>query len=732
MKGFLKRALFITGIILCTSCKKRPIEEQHRASPFVKTIFQTASKWLPEIDVRADAAVVYGINEKEDISFKDRVESWRKRGYQTQFMTGIAWGDYMDYYSGKWDGKKHFDIAQVEQKGTPIMHNKLSPYVVPVESFKTYLKSEVVKKVIDAGISVIYLEEPEFWARAGYSEMFKEEWKKFYGFPWRPQDESPENTYLSNKLKYHLFYNAIKEVAEYAKSYGRSKGMKVKVFIPTHSLINYTAWQIVSPEASLASLESIDGYVAQVWTNTARTPNYFNGKRKERVFETAFLEYNTMVSMIKPTRREVYLLTDPIEDGIRDWAEYKKNYEATFTAKLLYPTINRFEVMPWPERIYTKRYKTSENGNKSLIPKDYATQMQVMINSLNPIPISTNKVTGSQGIGVLMANSMMFQSFPFDKKYSDPLISNFYGQTLPLIKRGIPLQIVHIENLKYKKALQNIKVLVMSYSNMKPLLEERHQYIANWVKKGGVLIYCGEDNDPYQQVQEWWNSDGNNFDTPSAHLFYLLNIHPVKDEEKFQVGKGAVYILRKNPKKFVLQKGGDSHYLNLVKKAYEEDAKSGKLQFKNHFYLERGPYCIASVMEESTDQKPLIIKGPVIDLYNPDLPILNKKIVYPGQQAFLYNLKRRAPIKKPKVLASAARIYNETFDDNHYGFTAKSPAKTINAMQVSLPRKPKSIHIKDINRVKYPLIKSEWNNDTKTLFLKFENQADGVFININL
>jgi len=732
MKGFLKRALFITGIILCISCKKQPIKEQDITSPFIKTIFQTASKWLPEIDVRADAAVVYGINEISSLSFKDRVESWRKRGYQTQFMTGIAWGDYMDYYSGKWDGKNHFDIAQVEQKGAPIMHNKSSPYVVPVESFKTYLKSEVVKKAIDAGISVIYLEEPEFWARAGYSEVFKKEWKAFYHFPWRSQDESPENTYLSNKLKYHLFYNAIKEVAEYAKSYGRSKGMEVKVFIPTHSLINYTAWQIVSPEASLASLKSIDGYVAQVWTNTARTPNYFNGKRKERVFENAFLEYNTMISMIKPTQREVYLLTDPIEDGIRDWAEYKKNYEATFTAKLLYPAINRFEVMPWPERIYTKRYKTSENGNKVLIPKDYATQMQVMINSLNHIPVSTNKVNGSQGIGVLMANSMMFQSFPVDKKYSDPLISNFYGQTLPLIKRGILLQIVHIENLKYKKALQNIKVLVMSYSNMKPLLEESHQYIADWVKKGGVLIYCGEDDDPYQQVQEWWNSNGNNFDTPSAHLFYLLNIHPVKDEEKFQVGKGAVYILRKNPKKFVLQKGGDSHYLNLVKKAYEGDAKSGKLQFKNHFYLERGPYCIAAVMEESTDHEPLIVQGPVIDLYSPDLPILNKKIVYPGQQAFLYNLKRPLPVKKPKVLASAARIYNEIFNDNHYRFTAKSPAKTINAMQISLPRKPKSIHIKDTNNKKYSLIKSEWNNDTKTLFLKFENQAEGVFISINL
>jgi hypothetical protein len=145
------------------------------------------------------------------------------------------------------------------------------------------MKTAIVKKVIDAGISSIYLEEPEFWARGGYSEAFKSEWNNFYGFPWRAQHESPENTYLSNKLKYQLYYNTIDEVSTYAKSYGKSKGMDIKVYIPTHSLVNYSSWKIVSPEASLASLPGIDGYIAQVWTGTAREATYFNGVKKERV-----------------------------------------------------------------------------------------------------------------------------------------------------------------------------------------------------------------------------------------------------------------------------------------------------------------------------------------------------------------------------------------------------------------------------------------------------------------
>src|ERR1700754_3134828 len=376
-----------------------------------KTTFQTSSPWIPQIDVRSDMAIVYGVNDRKGTTFEQRVQSWRDRGYTTAFMTGIAWGQYYDYFLGQWDGQNHLGIGQVTKKGDTIFHGRNMPYVVPVQSFIEYMKTAVVKRVIDADITTIFLEEPEFWARAGYSAPFKEEWQKYYGFPWRPQDESPENTYLSSKLKYHLYFDAIKQVSSYAKEYGKSKGKDIKVYIATHSLVNYSSWQIVSPEASLASLPGIDGYIAQVWTGTAREPTYFNGEKKERVFENAYLEYNSMLSMTAPTGRKLFFLTDPIEDRAKDWADYKRNYQATFTAKLLYPMVDNYEVMPWPERIYTRPYKLANSDQQVLIPRPYSTQMQVMVNALNQMPLSNEHVTGSAGIGVLMGNSLMFQRF---------------------------------------------------------------------------------------------------------------------------------------------------------------------------------------------------------------------------------------------------------------------------------------------------------------------------------
>ena len=695
-----------------------------------KTALQTSSPWIPQIDVRSDVAIVYGTNDRPGDTFEQRVQSWRDKGYKIAFMTGIAWGSYYDYFLGKWDGINHLGIGQVTQKGDTIFHGKNMPYVVPVQSFIEYMKTAVVKRVIDAGITTIFLEEPEFWARSGYSQPFKEEWQKYYGFPWRPQDASAENTYLSSKLKYQLFYNAIKQVSDYAKEYGKSKGQNVKVYIATHSLVNYSSWQIVSPEASLASLPGIDGYIAQVWTGTSREPTYFNGQRKERVFENAFLEYGSMVSMTAPTGRKLFFLTDPIEDWPRDWADYRKNYEATFTAEILYPMIDNYEVMPWPERIYTRPYKVAHSDSSVLIPKSYSTQMQIMINVLNQMPLSPNRVTGVNSIGVLMSNSLMFQRFPTHNGFEDPQFSNFYGQTLPLLKRGIPVQTVHMENLAYAQTLQNIKVLVVSYSNMKPTNPEVHKYIADWVKKGGVLIYCGRDNDPYQSVMEWWDTKGNNFTAPSQHLFKLLNIDTAANSKGYKVGKGMVYIVRQNPKEFVLQPNSDNDYTKLIKQAYEKDAHAGKITYKNSLYLERGPYDIISVMDENDDSKPYTVKGPVIDLFDPQLSVLDKKVVNPGEQSLLYDLSRVADKNKPQVLASASRIYNEQVQSGSYSFVAKSPKNTVNSVRVLLPSQPKETVVTDSSGNTISDVKTSWDKSTNTLYMGFDNSPDGVKVNL--
>ena len=669
----------------------------------VKTTFQTSQGWRPSIDNRADAVMVYGVGTPG--SLQERLQSWRDRGYETHFMTGIAWGGYQDYFTGAWDGRTHWDEGQMEASGDTIWHGKNVPYIVPTENYLQYFKECHIKPVVDAGVDHIFLEEPEFWSRAGYSEAFKREWEAFYGTPWRPKDESPEAAYLTQKLKYHLYYRALDQAFTYAKEYGKSLSRDIKCYVPTHSLINYTKWQIVSPEASLASMESMDGYIAQVWTGTSRSPNYYRGVLKERVFESAFLEYGCMTSMTEPTGRELFFLTDPIEDATRDWEDFRRNYQATFTAQLLYPEVDRYEIMPWPERIYERPYPVKAGTDeKSRIPADFASMMQVMINALQQMP------KGEQipsRYSVLMSNSLMFQN-------EDEYLSDFFGLALPLLKWGHRVGMVHMENLGYKKALEGLDALLMTYSNMKPMAPEAHGYLADWVARGGKLLYCGTDKDPFQSVQEWWNTGENHYTAPADHLFSLMGIEAGAREGLYPYGKGQVCILRQDPKDFVLTKEGEEP----LRKAME--SLVGKMNTQA-LQLDRGPYRIVAALDE-VPGKPLVAEGCLIDLFDPALPVYSRREIAPGTQALFYDVAKAG--KAPKILAAASRAYDEKKGRNTFSYLCKGPADTWNVTRILLPAPPVQVLVKG------ETVWADWDEASKTCFLRFPNSPEGVTVEI--
>jgi hypothetical protein len=261
---------------------------------------------------------------------------------------------------------------------------------------------------------------------------------------------------------------------------------------------------------------------------------------------------------------------------------------------------------------------------------------------------------------------------------------------------------------------------------MKPLNPEAHGYIANWVKNGGVLIYCSRDSDPFQTVEEWWNTGGKHYLAPSEHLFEQLGIDRAAKEGEYSCGKGTVCVLRQDPKEYVLQADNDKGFVATVKQLYEQKAKAGKLAFKNYFYLERGPFDLVSVMDENVNLEPFTVKGCLIDLFDPKLPVLNEKKVLPGEQAYLYNVGRVPDPKRPQVLAGAARVYNEVSGKKNYSFTAKSPLNTTNAMRVLLPAAPKKTTITDAKGQVLNDNQSVWDATSKTCFLSFENNPDGI------
>ena len=191
-------------------------------------------------------------------------------------------------------------------------------------------------------------------------------------------------------------------------------------------------------------------------------------------------------------------------------------------------------------------------------------------------------------------------------------------------------------------------------------------------------------------------------------------------EGVYNYGKGQVFVIRQDPKEFAMQENGDKGLLATIEKAYGRP-----LNYKNHYYLERGPYVLASVVDENAvSNDPLVLNGSYIDLFDPTLPCLTQKTIKPGEQAFLFNIDAVQKKNRPQVLASASRQYEEQIGKKSFSFIAKSPIDTDNVMRILLPREPKQV------KVSVPS-KSEWDSSTRTLLLGFENNPDGVKVDIN-
>jgi hypothetical protein len=91
---------------------------------------------------------------------------------------------------------------------------------------------------------------------------------------------------------------------------------------------------------------------------------------------------------------------------------------------------------------------------------------------------------------------------------------------LPLVKIGIPLRGVQLDNLlHFPGYLDDYRVLLLSYEFMKPEHAGIHQVLAQWIREGGVMVYFGDGSDPFHNVQEWWNRDAKPYERPDDHLF---------------------------------------------------------------------------------------------------------------------------------------------------------------------------------------------------------------------
>jgi hypothetical protein len=698
-----------------------------------RTCFQTGAPWSSIANLRSDVVLVYGI----DAGLPQRIQTWREHGYRIHVMTGVAWGSYQDYLYGRFDGVNHEDEAQTDRAGHKISHGGDIYYMCPGTNYGKFL-CVGVQRALDAGAEAIHLEEPEFWVHGGYSEGFKREWRDYYHEDWQPPHSSVDAQWRTSKLKYYLYRRALQQVFDYVQDYNGRTGRHVSCYVATHSLPSYAHIRIVSPESSLARLKGCDGYIAQVWTGTARNPNLYRGQLRERTFENAFLEYGAMMNLVRGTGRRVWFLNDPVEDNPdHDWTDYRINWESTMVASLLQPDVWRFEVAPWPERVFGGRYPAkAKPEERKPMPPEYATEVQTVMNALNGM--DQRRVEwdcGTTGIGLIISDSLMFERGQPGE--SDPHLSHFYGLALPLLKRGMPVTPVQLENLTLPDYLKEFHVLLLTYHGMKPLSADVHQALAAWVKRGGVLVVCDDDTDPYNAVREWWNSDGRHYRTPREDLFAALE-EPGEPKQGGRassrallsedvgaredarppvrrVGKGGVIWMREDPAGLARTAEGDARLATTMKQAV---AHAGlKWRETNYLLLRRGPYVLGAGLDESVAGEPKTMRGRFVNLFDPELRVQKTVTLAPGSRLFLVDLDA-ARANQPQVLASACKALPTKQGAHSLSITVEGVVNTPAVVLLRAPAAPRTVTLTG-----QPLETFTYAPEDRLLWIRFPNEA---------
>ncbi len=465
----------------------RPQVFPYPSQPYTTTQLPNAPD--PTLDPQTDAVFAYTTAE-------DAIKGWKARGCAVWTMGGSR--------DGKEYADKHPDAVQTDHNGHPITIDN-SYYLAPTAD-RIARENSYYSTAIDRGSMGVCPEEPEYFARAGYEDSFKLAWQKQYGSPWQDPASSIDNRWRAGQLMGDLETNHIDSVL-------RAAGQKmpaIRKMVALHSPLNYAWWNIIAPQAKISSLPEVQDVIGQVWTGTARTPARYAGLRIDRTFPVAYLEYSSLYQLMRGTGKRLWFLMDPLEDNPNlSQTDYKSHYEQTLIASLLFPGVDAYEVMPWPQRVY---------GH---IPPEYATQINGVIAALQDMNNQTSSNAGeSDGIGVFVSDSMQYQR-------ESPSGSDFdgvLGLTLPLLQRGVPVQLVSLDRAADPGYLRPFKTLLLSYDFQKPPSARIQEALINWVRNGGSLLFFGGSDAYNGLAASWWNQA--KLKSPQEAIWNQLSISP--------------------------------------------------------------------------------------------------------------------------------------------------------------------------------------------------------------
>lgn len=721
-----------TGLIACSAMGAdfdmksflgfEPVDARQALAVEPRTLFQTNNEYDPRIAIPVDGVIVHRHGHSaEDIARV--IASWTQQGFAVGRMF-FADSDAGNHYTqGRFDGKTHYEDIELDRGGNRILCANVRPYMLPTPGWTEYLKIEV-KRAIDGGASAIYPEEPLAHNFTGYEESFKKAWADEYGTAWRGGHESPDAFFKTARLKNKLYIRLEQDLCDYTRQYARDRGRNVDFLIPIHSIYSNLSARLVAPLGASLGIEGNSGYIGQIWTGPVRWTIGGCSNKEMTFFDSAYVNYDYFVNLVIDSRRRLYLLADPVEDDPRfRWDEYDKWYRECLAAKLMFTTINTYEVMPWPDRIFLPGHSV---GGGTPGPAEYRTTIMSCLTALQDVPRGTRAdlTAGTKGIGMLIADSAMWQHA------NRPVQDAFMGMLIPLLKRGIPVSSVPMERCGESDYMKNFRLLMLSFEAFKPHDAQMLEDLAAWVGAGGVLVIF-KTADAFDGIDMFWRQAG--FASPQAYLCSKFGI--TYDDAPANMtlggqrcvhrtfGRGHVVLADHVPSTFVHKAIAEDVYVPFVRGCVQKYLDETLIE-PQCFVARRDRFVIAHTFDTTTT-----LQGKYVDIFSPNLRVLANAELGPDTSMILYDVTRQMYGEAPAVLYSTYRLMGKKEAADQTTFWLAGPAGTHTAIRLyTAGKRPIAIEARTARGKAVEVTVEDGGN--RTILVGFDGHTKGVGVKI--
>ncbi len=151
----------------------------------------------------------------------------------------------------------------------------------------------------------------------------------------------------------------------------------------------------------------------------------------------------------------------------------------------------------------------------------------------------------------------------------------------------------------------------------------------------------------------------------------------------------------------------------------KEAAAHARLNWRetNYLLLRRGPYLIASGLDESIPGEPKELRGRFVNLFDPELRVQRSVTLAPAARLFLLDLEAAA-LKAPHVLASACKALPVKKEAHSLTLVVEGITGTPAIVLLHAPEAPRAVTLAG-----QPCGQCQYSASERLLWIRFPNES---------